>query len=108
LMKRMLLVVVLAGAACWLLAPGAGAQPGQRVQWIWFDERSADGPRFFRKVFIINRPIANPVDEGILDVTTGAGYTVWVNGQLIGKGAGPKRVQAIDVKKLLVHGPNVI
>lgn len=109
-MKRVLLaaLAVTVGFAWWLLSPQAEAQTGQRVQWIWFDEPAYEGPRYFRRVFAINRPVQNPVDEGILDVGAGAAYTVWVNGQLVGKGEGPQRVQAIDVKKHLVHGNNVI
>ncbi|HMP01561.1 MAG TPA: hypothetical protein PKC45_03565, partial [Gemmatales bacterium] len=39
---------------------------GSGLQWIWSRE-AADGPVYFRKTFIIDRPFQNPTDEAHLD-----------------------------------------
>src|SRR5438105_2646331 len=85
---------VLACLAVWALAaaepkappvPTATPQTAAEAQWIWFDEGNpaAEAPaetRYFRRVFEINRPVSNPIDEAALDVTADNAYTVWVNG----------------------------
>ncbi len=107
-------VGLLALAAWWLLPTAESpAQTGQRVQWIWFNEGdpAQDAPaetRYFRRVFNINRPLEQPVDEGTLDITADNAFTVWVNGVQVGKGDDWKRVYRFDVRKLLAHGNNVI
>ncbi|MCC6417807.1 MAG: hypothetical protein IT429_06110 [Gemmataceae bacterium] len=118
--RRTLLVTALGllALAGWRLADRPGrvaAQPqpqptATRAQWVWFNEPTPTTPatRYFRKVFTIDRPIENPVDEGILDLTATDRFTVWVNGAEVGKGDDWKRVRAFDVRKYLVHGPNVI
>jgi putative heme-binding domain-containing protein len=90
-----------------------GQQPASKAYWIWFPEGdpatvAPKGTVYFRKVFNINRPIQQPVDEAILDITADNEFTVWVNGALVGKGKEWKVVLSFDVKKHLVHGQNVI
>jgi putative heme-binding domain-containing protein len=109
-------IVAMTLAATWWLTqpPGADAQPqGARANWIWFNEgdpakEAPKGTVYFRKVFKIDRPIQQPVDEGVLDITADDEFTVWVNGALVGMGTDWKHVKAFDVKKHLVHGDNVI
>lgn len=116
-MKRLTLLAACAVALCWYLASErpapVQAQQASRAQWIWHPE--ADAPkgvpvetRYFRKVFSINRPVQNPVDEAVLDITVADNFTVWVNGAQVGKGDNWKRVYAFDVRKHLVHGKNVV
>jgi putative heme-binding domain-containing protein len=89
------------------------AQPSAGAQWIWFDEAqpaqdAPAGTRYFRRVFKIDRPFQNPVDEGTLDVTAADSFVVWVNGVKAGEGADWRRNHRFDVTRLLVHGDNVI
>src|SRR5262245_57913554 len=94
--------------------PAANARPravNSAVQWIWFDEgdpgKSAPGEtRYFRKVFMIDRPVQKVVDEATLDITADNEFIVWVNGQEVGKGDKWERVYRFDVQKLMVHGQN--
>jgi putative heme-binding domain-containing protein len=94
-------------------APTADAPSAVEPQWIWFNEGepTAEAPsetRYFRRVFTITRPVPNPIDEAVLDVTADNVYTIWVNGVEVGKGDDWKVVQHYDVKKLLVDGKNVV
>lgn len=101
-------------ALCWLQPWQAAAQQAAgRANWIWYPEgnpaqEAPKGTVYFRKVFMIDRPIQQPVDEGTLDITADNEFTVWVNGALVGSGKEWKHVQSFDVKKHLVHGKNVI
>lgn len=83
------------------------------LAWIWTSEAAGTkelpaGPRWFRKVFTIDRPIANPVDEAVLEVTADNSFTVWFNGQRIGSGDNWQQVSRFNVKKWAKHGKNVI
>jgi putative membrane-bound dehydrogenase-like protein len=111
-MKRALILAALGLAVLplgWVGPPVYAQRPG-RAQWIWFNEPdpAPPGTRYFRMVFRINRPVQQPVDEAILDLTATHSFTVWVNGKQVGKGNDWKKVRAFDVQKLLVHGSNVI
>jgi putative heme-binding domain-containing protein len=113
-MRRTLLVAALGLALlplAWVGPPaGVRAQQAGRAQWIWLNEPepAPSGTRYFRCVFRIDRPVEQPVDEGVLDITATNAFTVWVNGKQVGKGDDWKKVRAFDVQKLLVHGLNVI
>jgi putative heme-binding domain-containing protein len=108
------LAVLAVGGVCSLSPWQAdGQQPGGKAYWIWFPEGdpavvAPKGTVYFRKAFTINRPIQQPVDEAILDITADNEFTVWVNDVLVGKGKEWKQVLSFDVKKHLVHGKNVI
>ncbi|MBL8822465.1 MAG: c-type cytochrome [Planctomycetia bacterium] len=83
------------------------------LAWIWTSEAATSqqlpaGNRWFRKTFTIDRPIANPVDEAVLELTADNTFTVWFNGQRIGSGDNWQQVYRYDVKKLAKHGTNVI
>jgi putative heme-binding domain-containing protein len=106
-----------AGAA----APKPAAKPvskaeqpsAEETQWVWFNEGdpTVSAPaetRYFRRVFAINRPVPNPIDEAQLDITADNAFTVWVNGVEVGKGDDWMVVKHFDVKKLLVDGKNVV
>ncbi|HXG10864.1 MAG TPA: HEAT repeat domain-containing protein [Gemmataceae bacterium] len=111
-------VAAMFGVAC--LAAGVvwvpwevRAQTSHGVQWIWFNEGdpARDAPaetRYFRRVFTIDRPVANPVDEATLDITADNRFTVWVNGVEVGRGDDGKAVFRFDVRRHLVHGKNVL
>src|SRR5262249_38121568 len=99
-------------------APGGGAAPPGNVppsrpgppRGLCYNapNPAPPGTRYFRYVFRIDRPVEQPVDEGVLDITATNAFTVWVNGKQVGKGDDWKKVRAFDVQKLLVHGLNVI
>ncbi|HMC66159.1 MAG TPA: HEAT repeat domain-containing protein, partial [Gemmataceae bacterium] len=83
------------------------------VQWIWFNEgdptqAAPAETRYFRRVFVIDRPVQKVVDEGTLDITADNSFTVWVNDNEVGKGDKWERIYRFDVTKLLRHGENVI
>jgi putative heme-binding domain-containing protein len=124
LLPPLLGLVCLAALAAWALTaaePKADSKPkttadqpsAEEAQWVWFNEGdpTVDAPaetRYFRRVFEITRPVSNPIDEALLDITADNVYTVWVNGVEVGKGDDWKVVQHYDVKKLLVDGKNVV
>ena len=81
--------------------------------WIWTPEAKQtstlpDGTRWFRKTFMIDRPIANPVDEATIEITADNSFAVWFNGVEIGTGSEWKQIYRFDIKKHAVHGKNVI
>ena len=97
--------------------------PGQKeetvslkdARWMWFPEgNNAENvpaaTRFFRLM------VAVPADIGItaakLYLTADDMWTVWVNGQELGKSGSDefewRKLRAFDVQKLLKAGPNVI
>src|SRR5262249_46189606 len=110
--------LVLLGIVCFAIGLGHWIQDGRAqqasaVQWIWFDEgdptQSAPAEtRYFRRVFVIDRPVQKVVDEGTLDITADNSFTVWINGHQVGKGAKWERIYRFDVTKLLQHGENAI
>ena len=94
-------------------AQQAKAPQGAGVNWIWLNQGDPAAGRpvetvYFRRTFIIDRPVQKPVDEGTLDITADNEFTVWVNGVEVGKGNDLEAVYRFDVKKHLVHGKNVI
>ncbi len=83
------------------------------VQWIWTNEgdprkEAPAGSRYFRRSFTIDRPIADPILEASLEITADDGYRAWINGTFVGEGKDWHTVQRYDVRKLLVHGKNVL
>jgi putative heme-binding domain-containing protein len=79
------------------------------LSWIWVNDgnplRDArPGTRYFRRAFALDRF----VDEANLDVTAAGKFTVWINGEEVGSGNGPKRVYAYDVKNRLHNGQNLV
>src|SRR5262249_37947571 len=79
--------------ACWFwrTQPVQAQKGSAAAQWIWYDEgdpaqEAPAEPRYFRRVFVINRDVQKPVDEAELDITADNQFTVWVNGHLVGKG----------------------
>src|SRR5436190_18456495 len=85
------------------LAPGAGRADEAELYWIWTSEAKTTselpaGTRWFRKTFFIDRPIANPMDDAILEVTADNGFTVWFNGVQVGTGNDWHRMYRFDVK----------
>ncbi len=81
--------------------------------WIWTPEARdqknlPEGTRWFRKTFTIDRDIANPVDDAILEMTADNQFTVWFNGHEVGSGAQWNRIHRFDVKKHAIHGKNII
>lgn len=116
MMRRWLvsLAIVLALIA-WADLAAIRGQQGGSLLWIWYPEsgehpaRSAPpGARFFRKTFYIDRPFQIVVDEAELDIVADDAYTVWINGQEVGRGHNWRHVDRYDVRKLLRHGKNVI
>jgi putative heme-binding domain-containing protein len=113
-MKRGLLLAALCLTTLSLGSPLLiQAQPNAGAQWIWFDEPkpaqdASARTRYFRRVFKIDRPIQNPVDEGTLDITAADSFVVWVNGVKVGEGSDWRRNHRFDVTRLLVHGDNVL
>jgi putative heme-binding domain-containing protein len=95
------------------LPPGTVGLEDPQLSWIWTGEAKTAaslpaGTRWFRKSFVIDRPIANPVDDAILEITADNGFTVWFNGVQVGTGSDWKRMYRFDVKPHAVHGINVI
>lgn len=81
--------------------------------WIWTPEARStpslpQGTRWFRKTFMIDRPIANPVDEATLELTADDEFEVWFNGTLIGQGNDWRTIYRFDLKKYARHGANVL
>ncbi|HQR05831.1 MAG TPA: c-type cytochrome [Gemmatales bacterium] len=91
----------------------AVADDKSELSWIWTPEAKETmhlpaGTRWFRKTFEIDRPIANPVDEALLELTADDGFTVWFNGHEVGLGDTWRQIYRFDVKKWAKHGTNVI
>lgn len=91
----------------------AQADDKSELSWIWTLEAKGTkqlptGTRWFRKTFQVDRPIANPVDDALLEITADDGFTVWFNGQLVGTGNTWRQIYRFDVKKWARHGANVI
>lgn len=83
------------------------------VNWIWLNEGDPAAGRpvetvYFRRTFLIDRPVQKVVDEGTLDITADNAFTVWLNGREIGKGTAWQQVYSFDVMKHLVNGKNVL
>jgi putative heme-binding domain-containing protein len=90
-----------------------GQQPSGKASWIWFDEgdparEAPKGTVYFRKVINLGGNGPAPVDEGVVDITADAEFSLWVNGALVGSGKDWKQAQTFDVKKFLVRGNNAI
>ncbi|MFT3882299.1 MAG: c-type cytochrome [Gemmatales bacterium] len=91
----------------------ANADDKSELSSIWTPEAKGTmqlpaGTRWFRKTFQIDRPIANPVDDALLEVTADDGFTVWFNGHEVGTGDTWRQIYRFDVKKWAKHGTNVI
>ena len=80
---------------------------GSGLQWIWSRE-AADGPVYFRKTFIIDRPFQNPTDEAHLDIAADASFEVYFNGTQVGSKKNPSKVHRFDLNKLTLPGNNVL
>jgi len=83
------------------------------LSWIWTAEAKTSaelpaGTRWFRKTFVIDRAITNPVDDAVLEITADNAFKVWFNGVEIGQGNNWQRMYRFDVKTHAVHGTNVI
>jgi serine/threonine protein kinase len=81
-----------------------------KARWIWHDEPkpAAQEPRFFRKTFEVG---AAAVSRATLEIVADVSFKAWVNGESVGRGdLNPqnRRVQALDVTRLLHKGKNVI
>ncbi len=85
----------------------------EEPQWVWFNEGNpaVEAPaetRYFRRVFTVNQAAERPIDAAELEITADNGYTVWLNGAEVGKGADWKVVDRFDVKEHLLHGKNIL
>lgn len=91
----------------------SAAADDSELSWIWTQEAKTtsnlpEGTRWFRKTFMVDRPIANPVDEATIEITADNSFTLWFNGVEIGSGSDWNRIYRFDVKKHAIHGKNVI
>ncbi|HMO36940.1 MAG TPA: hypothetical protein PKA06_12940, partial [Gemmatales bacterium] len=66
----------------------ASAEEVPELSWIWSKESEPipAGKRWFRKAVFIDRPISNPVDVAIIEITADDEFTLWFNGKKIGSG----------------------
>jgi serine/threonine protein kinase len=97
--------------------------PQASARWVWAAEgagaKRQGEYRYFRKTFAI---ADTSVSEAVLSIACDASFTVWVNGERVGRGefefrtrAGhgefntlTRRVHAFDVARLLRRGVNVV
>jgi putative heme-binding domain-containing protein len=92
---------------------GVRGEPAGGVQWIWTNEgnpriEAPAGQRYFRRVFTINRRLAKPVEDAVLDITADDAFRAWVNGVEVGHGARWEHLFHFDVTNHLIGGANVI
>lgn len=92
-------------------ADGVPTQPDKPpAQWIWFGEDQTAVPaenRYFRKSF----DVAGKVAWASLNICADDSFTVWLNGEMVGKSKQPlftRRVQVFPVTKQIKTGKNVL
>lgn len=101
--------VILFAAAAFGLMNNHVTAAAPNLQWIWYNDgdpaKSAPAePRFFRKTFVVTKP----VNEAVLEITADDSFKVWLNGQPIGTGFTWSRVYTFNVSKYFVQGNNVL